>query len=171
MKSFLIWLLLCSIWGTTWIAIKIGLADVPPFGFAALRFVIAPAVLFVVIKIFFPQRSLWPRRRADWAILALAGFLSFSLNYGCVFWGEQRVTAGLAALLGATSGPWMLVIGHFALQGERLTPTRIAGVFLALAGVAIIFASTLRIDTLNVFYGCCAGSIASPRSSAGAALC
>jgi drug/metabolite transporter (DMT)-like permease len=170
MKPFLIWLLLCFIWGTTWIAIKIGLADVPPFGFAAVRFAIAPAVLFLFLKLAFPQKSLLPDGCKEWTILALTGLFSFTINYACVFWGEQYLSAGLAALLGATSGPWMLVFAHFIWKDERLDLAKLAGIGAALCGIAIIFANELHIEGSAGFYGCCAGLAASISGGYGAAL-
>src|ERR1044072_9656422 len=99
MKARLVWLILCGIWGSTWLFIKLGLADLPPFPFAGIRFVIACAILFVLILI---RRLPLPRARADWLLLSVSGILSFGFNYGLVFWGEQYVSSGLAALLQAT---------------------------------------------------------------------
>src|SRR4029453_6898001 len=125
MKPRLVWLVLCLIWGSTWLFIKLGLDDLPPFTFAGIRFVIASAILFAIIK----ARPLsFPRTRADWILLAVTGVLSFSLNYGLLFWGEQYISSGLAALLQATIPAFGLVIAHFYLPGERMTWARIIGV-------------------------------------------
>src|SRR3979409_1218698 len=76
MKSRLVWLLLCLIWGSTWLFIKLGLDDLPPFTFAGIRFVVASAILFGIIS---ARRLSVPRTRADWSLLAVTGLLSFSL--------------------------------------------------------------------------------------------
>src|SRR3989442_7708689 len=78
MKSRLVWLLLCLIWGSTWLFIKLGLSDLPPFTFAAIRFVIASAILFGIVAV---RRLPLPRTRADLLLLATTRVLSFSLNY------------------------------------------------------------------------------------------
>ena len=134
MKSRLVWLLLCLIWGSTWLFIKLGLNDLPPITFASIRFVIASAILFTIIK----ARGLsLPRTRADWTLLAVTGVLSFSLNYGLVFWGEQYISSGLAALLQATIPAFGLVIAHFYLPDEQMTPVKILGVLMGVAGVGV----------------------------------
>jgi drug/metabolite transporter (DMT)-like permease len=74
MKARIVWLILCGIWGSTWLFIKLGLADLPPFTFAGIRFVIASTILFALIAI---RRLPIPRTRADWIFLAITGILSF----------------------------------------------------------------------------------------------
>ncbi len=106
------WFALCAIWGSTWLAIKIGLADLPPISFVAFRFVIAATVLFAISFRRFP----FPKR-AEFPILALTGILMFAINYSLLFWGEQYVSSGLAAILQATIPTFGLVFAHFYLPG------------------------------------------------------
>src|SRR5256885_12089961 len=150
MKSRLVWLLLCLIWGSTWLFIKLGLANLPPFTFAGIRFVIAFTILFAIIK---ARRLSLPRTNADWILLAVTGILSFSLNYGLLFWGEQYISSGLAALLQATIPAFGLVLAHFYLPGEQMTPVKILGVVIGVAGVGVVFSNQL--------------SVAGPRALAG----
>ncbi len=153
MKSRLVWLLLCCIWGSTWLFIKVGLADLPPLTFAGIRFVIAVAILWTIIAL----RGLsLPRTSRDWLLLAVSGVLAFSLNYGLLFWGEQYISSGLAALLQATIPAFGLVIAHFYLPGERMTPARIFGVILGVFGVAVVFSSQLEIAGPQALAGCAA---------------
>jgi drug/metabolite transporter (DMT)-like permease len=153
MKSRLVWLLLCLIWGSTWLFIKLGLSDLPPFTFAGIRFVIASAILFAIIK---TRRLALPRERADWMLLAITGVLSFSLNYGLLFWGEQYISSGLAALLQATIPAFGLVIAHFYLSGEQMTWGKIFGVVMGVAGVAVIFSNQLNVAGPQALAGCAA---------------
>jgi drug/metabolite transporter (DMT)-like permease len=152
MKSRLVWLILCGIWGSTWLFIKLGLEDLPPLTFAGIRFLIASTILFSLIA---ARRLSLPRARRDWILLAATGVLSFSLNYGLLFWGEQYISSGLAALLQATIPAFGLVFAHFYLPGERLTTTKIIGVVMGVLGVAVIFSNQL--------------SMAGPRALAGSA--
>src|SRR4029453_3886687 len=99
MKSRLVWLILCCIWGSTWLFIKLGLEDLPPLTFAGIRFVIPCAILSSLIWV---RRLPIPHDRSDLYLLAFTGVLSFTLNYGLIFWGEQYISPGLAALLQAT---------------------------------------------------------------------
>ena len=153
MKSRLVWLLLCLIWGSTWLFIKLGLNDLPPFTFAGIRFVIGVAILFAIIK---ARRLSLPRTRADWILLAVTGVLSFSLNYGLLFWGEQYISSGLAALLQATIPAFGLVIAHFYLPGEQMTPVKILGVMIGVAGVGVVFSNQLSVAGTRALAGCAA---------------
>lgn len=151
MKSRLVWLLLCLIWGSTWLFIKLGLSDLPPFTFAGIRFVIALTILFALIGV---RRLPLPRTRSDWTLLAVTGLFSFSLNYGLVFWGEQYISSGLAALLQATIPVFGLVIAHFYLPGEQMTPVKIFGVLMGVAGVGVIFSNQLSVAGPKALAGC-----------------
>jgi drug/metabolite transporter (DMT)-like permease len=153
MKARLVWLILCLIWGSTWLFIKLGLADLPPLTFAGIRFVIACTILFVIIRL---RHLQLPRARADWLLLAVAGILSFGFNYGLVFWGEQYISSGLAALLQATLPAFGLVFAHLYLPGERLSLTKIGGVVLGVCGVAVVFSNQLAIAGRLALAGCVA---------------
>lgn len=150
MKSRLVWLLLCGIWGSTWLFIKLGLEDLPPLTFAGIRFIIASAILFGIVAV---RRVPIPRRRSDWLLLAITGILAFTLNYGLLFWGEQYISSGLAALLQSTIPAFGLVIAHFYLPGERMTPAKIFGVIVGVAGVGVVFSNQLSVAGPNALAG------------------
>lgn len=153
MKARLVWLILCGIWGSTWLFIKLGLADLPPITFAGIRFVIACTILFGLIRI---HRISLPRARNDWVLLAVSGILAFGFNYGLVFWGEQYITSGLAALLQATLPAFGLVFAHFHLPAERLSWTKIFGVVLGVFGVGVVFSNQLTVSGTRALAGCVA---------------
>ena len=142
MKARLVWLILCVIWGSTWLFIKIGLRDLPPLSFAGIRFLIAAAILGSLVLI---RRARWPRTRSEWLLIAISGFLQFTLNYGLVFWGEQYISSGLAAVLQSTFPLFGLVFAHFYLPSERMTTLKVVGVLLGILGVAVIFSDQLTI--------------------------
>jgi drug/metabolite transporter (DMT)-like permease len=150
MKSRLVWLVLCLIWGSTWLFIKLGLEDLPPLTFAGIRFVIAAIFLLVLIAL---RRVPFPRRRLDLMLLAVTGILSFSLNYGLVFWGEQYISSGLAALLQSMLPAFGLIIAHYYLPGEPMTLPRITGVVLGVIGVGVIFSNQLRVSGSKALWG------------------
>ena len=142
MRARIVWLILCGIWGSTWLFIKIGLRDLPPFTFAGLRFVLASAILGSLILI---RRARWPRTRSEWYLIAVSGLLQFTLNYGLVFWGEQHISSGLAAVLQSTFPLFGLVFAHFHLPSERMTTLKVVGVLLGILGVGVIFSDQLTI--------------------------
>lgn len=151
MKARLVWLLLCGIWGSTWLFIKLGLADLPPLTFAGIRFVIACAIIFLIIR---ARGISLPHDRRDWLLLLVTGVLSFSLNYGLIFWAEQHISSGLAALLQATTPAFGLVIAHLHLPAERMTWAKIAGVVLGVCGVGVVFSNQLSMAGGLALAGC-----------------
>ena len=153
MKARLVWLILCGIWGSTWLFIKLGLADLPPLTFAGIRFVTACTIILFFILV---RRIRLPRARRDWLLLAVTGILSFGLNYGLVFWGEQYISSGLAALLQSTLPAFGLVFAHLHLPSERLSWTRIGGVVLGVLGVGVVFSNQLTVAGSQALAGCVA---------------
>ncbi len=132
--------LLVAIWGTTWAAIRIGLDDLPPLTSLAARFGVAGALLLALAPAFGVRLGASPRERWLWLV---NGGLTFTVCYGIVYWGEQRVPSGLTALLFATFPLFVAVLGHFFLPGERLHARGAAGTLIGFAGVAVIFSEDL----------------------------
>ena len=91
--------ILCLIWGTTWLAIKYSLEGLPPFLGAAFRFIIASLALFVFIL--FKKISLRIDKK-DIKYLLITAFLMYVFDYGLIFWGEQYINAGVAAIFFST---------------------------------------------------------------------
>ena len=140
MKARIVFLILCCIWGSTWLFIKLGLRDLPPITFAAVRFMLAASILFAIVKV---RRVPLPRERYECTLLLKTGVLAFTFNYGLVFWGEQHISSGLAALLQATIPAYGMLIAHAYLPGERLNARKMAGVLLGIFGVGVIFSNQL----------------------------
>jgi drug/metabolite transporter (DMT)-like permease len=131
------------IWGSTWLAIKIGLGSMPPFLSAGMRFAIAAGVLSALA---WANGVAPPRDARTHAGLLTLGFLNFVVNYGVVYWGEQYVSSGLTAVLFATYPLFVLLIAHLAIGAERITVRKLAGVALGFAGVGVIFRSDIAVD-------------------------
>ncbi len=151
--KIIIWLILCLIWGTTWVFIKIGLEDLPPITFAAARFILALIILTFIITY---QKIPLPVTMRDWKLLAMTGILQFSVNYSLVFWSEQYISSGLAAVLQAMIMVFGLVLAWIHLPNERITWLKIVAVLLGICGVAVIFIEQLQINSLMAFAGCAA---------------
>ena len=143
-------LALCMIWSSTWLAIKVGLRDLPPISFVAIRFAIAVVVL---LAISIGRVRLLPARRSDLKLLAYTGVLMFAVNYALLFWAELYVSSGLSAVLQATIPIFGMVFAHFLLPGEPLRWQRVAGATLAVGGVAVICSRLLNFDGLFAFWG------------------
>jgi drug/metabolite transporter (DMT)-like permease len=149
MKVRVVFLLLCCIWGSTWMFIKLGLRDLPPVSFAAARFLLATIILSAIVV---ARRARLPRGH-EWWLLAQTGVLAFGLNYGLLFWGEQHISSGLAALLQATIPVFGMLLAHPYLPGERLNARKLAGALLGVVGVGIIFSHQLGAEGSMALWG------------------
>ena len=146
----IVWLALCLIWGSTWLFIKLGLRDLPPFTFAGIRFLLASAILWAIV---IARRRPLPKTGRDWLKLAWMGSITFALNYGLIFWGEQHISSGLAAVLQAMIPAFGLIFAHFYLPNERLTARKLAGVATGVAGVGLIFYDQMKIEGMAALQG------------------
>jgi O-acetylserine/cysteine efflux transporter len=152
MKIF-VWLILSLIWGTTWFFIAVGLRYLPPLTFSAARFILAVSILGLIIYV---RKIPLPRTKKEWKLIALTGFLQFSINYSLVFWSEQYISSGLAAVLQAMITVFGLALAWIFLPNERITRLKVFAVFLGITGVATIFIEQLQVNSWMAFAGCVA---------------
>jgi drug/metabolite transporter (DMT)-like permease len=128
--------LICLIWGSTWLVIKIGLVGVPPFLAAGLRFTLASVVLFGLVA----WRGTGLKLDRDGKICVLScGLLSFTLSYACVYWAEQYISSGLAAILYCMMPLFTALLSRFWTRSEALSRRKIGGILIAMAGTAVLF--------------------------------
>jgi drug/metabolite transporter (DMT)-like permease len=150
MAALLTYLLLCLIWGSTWLGIRIGLADMPPFWFLAIRLVIA----FVALAVLALQRksdfSLL-RRRAG--LVLVIGLFTHPISYSLVYWGEQHVTSGMAAVVFSCMPFFVAIFSWWLLPGERVTPWAMLGLLLGFGGLAVIYSDQLVISGTQTVLG------------------
>jgi drug/metabolite transporter (DMT)-like permease len=135
--------LLCVIWGSTWLVIKVGYGGLGPFNVASLRFFIAGLVFVPLVRVF---RARWPRGASEWLLVVFVGLVLFWLDFGLIYWGEQFLDSGLTAILFATLPLITIVIAHLYLPGDRITPRKLVGTLLAFFGVVALFGDNVRID-------------------------
>jgi drug/metabolite transporter (DMT)-like permease len=135
--------LLCLIWGSTWLVIKVGYGGLGPFNVAGLRFFVAGALMAVVASV---TGVRWPRGRAEWTTVAIVGLMMFAGDYGLIYWAEQYIESGLTAVLFATLPLVTLFIARAYIPGEQITTSKLISSVLALAGTVGLFADRLRLD-------------------------
>jgi len=131
--------LLVAIWSSTWVAIKVGLEDTPPLLGAGVRFALAGAGLLLLARL--RGRSL----RTDRVLAGVLGVLPFAATYGLIYWGEQYVPSGLAAVLFGVLPIYVALIASVALRDEPLRARLLAGVGLALAGLVLAFSESVAL--------------------------
>jgi drug/metabolite transporter (DMT)-like permease len=142
MPRSLLWTLyalLVCIWSSTWVAIKIGLEDLPPLFGAGLRFSMAGAVLLVVAAV--ARRPLG----SDAKLVTVLALAPFGAAYGLIYWGEQYVPSGLAAVLFGVLPLYSALLASVVLTGEPLRPRLLAGIAIALAGLSVAFGESLHL--------------------------
>ncbi|UCF66623.1 MAG: DMT family transporter [Acidobacteriota bacterium] len=131
---------LTLIWGTTWAAIRIGLSGIPPMTGVSLRFAIAAAVLFLAAV---PMGVRFGRSARERWLWIVNGLLSYVVSYGVVYWCEQWIPSGLAAVLFSTFTLFVALMAHVALPGERLGTMAAVGVLIGFVGIAVIYSEDL----------------------------
>jgi drug/metabolite transporter (DMT)-like permease len=136
---FGLYALLVLIWSSTWVGIKIGLEDCPPLLGAGVRFALAGVVLLAVAAV--QRRSL----RTDWLLAGVLALAPFAFAYGLVYWGEQYVPSGLAAVLFGVLPLYTALIGAVLLPDEPLRARLLAGVLIAIAGLALAFLESVEL--------------------------
>jgi drug/metabolite transporter (DMT)-like permease len=134
------YVLLCLIWGSTWLAIKTGLdAGMPPLLGASLRFAIACLILIPLVLVT-ARSSL--RDRVAWRLAILLGVCSFGIGYGCTYIGGLHVPSGLGSLTFGVFPFWVAVLAHFLL-GDRLTAGKLLAIVLGVAGLCLLYSGSL----------------------------
>src|SRR4051794_40791293 len=141
------WLAVCLLWGTTYLAIRVGLETLQPLAFASLRFLTAGILLFAFA--FGVRRERLPQGR-EWLDLGLVGFLLLTIGNGLVVFAEQWLSSGMAALLVATSPFWVAGFELFNRQGERLSAQSVIGMLIGFGGLVLLVARDLTSSSLGI---------------------
>jgi len=134
------------VWGSTFLAIRIGVSEVPPFLLAGIRFLVAGAALFGWMRV---QGVPVPTRR-EWASAALVAVPVFVLDYGLVFWAERRVPSGLTAVMMATIPLFMALSEILFLRTQRLTARLASALLVGLGGVVVLVSRSLGLGEAAV---------------------
>jgi drug/metabolite transporter (DMT)-like permease len=133
-KAWIAWALVCLIWGTTYLAIKIALETIPPFLMGGLRYSIAGVILAAALV---ARGGRLPERGA-WGRIALLGFFMLALGNGGVVWGEQYIPSGLTAVLIATTPFWMVSVDALVTGGRWLATRQWIGLLVGFAGIVLL---------------------------------
>ena len=129
------------VWGSTFLAIRIGVHEVPPFLFAAMRFSVAGLVLYGWMS---ARGEPSPNRR-QWMSIFLLAMLIFVFDYGLLFWAEQRVPSGIAAVMMATIPVFMALSEILFLRTQKLTARLAVALIIGIGGVAVLMSRSLHL--------------------------
>lgn len=135
------YILLCLIWGSTWLGIKVGVdAGMPPLLGASLRFAIAAALLLPAARLFAPAAF---RDRTAWRLALMVGLFSFGFGYGCTYIAALWIPSSLGSLTFGFFPFWVAVLAHFVLK-ERLTVPKLLAIAVGFGGLALLSYGSLR---------------------------
>src|SRR5580658_6221615 len=140
-KTLLAFAIIYFVWGSTFLAIRVGVLEVPPFLLAAMRFLAAGLVLYGWMI----ARGEHSPGARQWMSAFLIAFLIFVLDYGLLFWAEQRVPSGLAAVMMATIPAFMALSEIIFLRTQRLTLRLALALLTGIAGVAVLVSRSLNL--------------------------
>jgi drug/metabolite transporter (DMT)-like permease len=133
-KILLAFAVIYFVWGSTFLAIRMGVREVPPFLLAAFRFAAAGLCLYAWMRI---KGTPSPTKR-EWLAALFLGALIFLVDYGCLFWAETRIPSGIAAVVLATIPVFITLLEISILRTQRLTIRLAAALVVGIAGVAVL---------------------------------
>jgi drug/metabolite transporter (DMT)-like permease len=141
-KTLLAFAIIYFVWGTTYLAIRVGVQEVPPLLLAAMRFFIAGGVLYGWM---IAQGEPSPTTR-QWISASSIAILIFVFDYGLLFWAEQRVPSGVAAVVMATIPVFIAVLEIVFLGTQKLTVRLVLALLIGIAGVAVLMSRSLNLS-------------------------
>jgi drug/metabolite transporter (DMT)-like permease len=155
------------VWGSTFLAIRIGVREVPPFLLAGMRFFVAGIVLYGWMRF---RGTPSPTAR-EWSAASLLAILIFVFDYGLLFWAERRVPSGIAAVMLATIPVFMAIAEIVFLRTQRLTFRLGLALLIGLGGVAVLVGHAMNLGEAPVdTAGACALIVAAMSWSVAASL-
>ena len=140
-KTLLAFAIIYFVWGSTFLAIRVGVREVPPFLLAAMRFLAAGLILYGWTL---ARREPSPSAR-QWGSATLLALLIFVGDYGLLFWAEQRVPSGVAAVMLATIPAFMALAEIVFLRTQRLTLRLALALAIGIGGVAVLVSRSVNV--------------------------
>lgn len=130
---------ICLLWGSTWLAIKLGLDSLTPFMSAGLRFTLASILIFGIMKVKSVKLVSDP---VAVKLYIYMGFLSFLVPFGLVYWAEQFIDSGIASVIFAIFPFSVLIMSYFFLNVDDISVIKILGMVLGFLGIGVIFSDS-----------------------------
>lgn len=150
LKIIFVYILLCLIWGSTWLAIKASLESLTPFISLGSRFTFASLFIFVLMKV---KGLSLQKDKESIRLYLLMGFMSFVIPFGLVYWAEQFVPSGLASVLFGVYPFFVALFSFYRIPEESIGVFKIIGMSLGFFGIVVIFSDSFDADFSNLFLG------------------
>ena len=142
-RSWGAFLLLGSIWGSSFLWIKLALAELGPFTLVGFRLLFGALGMVLVLGI---RRPTFPANRKTWLLLAIMGLTNTAMPFVLISWGQTSIDSGVASILNSTTPLFTLVIAHFFLDDERMTAPRAIGLVVGFIGILLLFSRDVGMD-------------------------
>jgi drug/metabolite transporter (DMT)-like permease len=166
-KVLLAFAIIYFVWGSTFLAIRVGVREVPPFLLAGMRFLVAGIVLYGWMR----ARGTPSPSAREWGAASFLAVLIFVFDYGLLFWAERRVPSGIAAVMMATIPVFMALAEIVFLRTQRLTLRLGVALLVGIGGVAILVGRSMSMgEALIDTAGACALIVAAISWSVAASL-
>jgi len=149
-KIVLAYTTICFIWGSTWIAIRYGLESLTPMFSAGVRFSLASIFIFILMRV---KNLSLQTDKLSIRLYLLMGFFSFVIPFGLVYWAQQFVPSGMAAVLFAVYPFWVVIFSHIRIPSDFIGFFKIFGTVLGFVGIVIIFSDSFVGDMSNYLIG------------------
>jgi drug/metabolite transporter (DMT)-like permease len=140
---------LCLIWGSTWLAIRVVVRDVPPLEAAALRFIAGSALLLVLAVL---QKRKWPGDRAQWNAIVVLSLTMMAVPYGLLFWAEQVVTSSMTAVL-FSALPLVVALLTPLMMKSKVPRQAVFAMVVAFGGLLVLFYTGLSTSRSSLIAG------------------
>ena len=150
LKIVSVYVMLCFIWGSTWLTIRLGLESLTPIYSAGVRFSLAS--IFIIILMRFKGVRLQTDKLSI-KLYLIMGFFSFVIPFGLVYWAEQFVPSGMAAVLFAVFPFFVAIFSYISISKDSIDKFKIIGIILGFLGIVIIFSDSFGGDITDYLLG------------------
>lgn len=157
-RNFLWLLLLAALWGPSFLFIKVSVAEIPPLTLVLGRVGLAAVLLYAVLRL---QGRKLPKWGPVWKHVAIVALVHNAIPFVLFGWGEQYIDSALASILNGTTPLFTIVLAHFFVADDRLTPTKVVGTLLGFGGLALLIAPSLVGGIQATTWGLLAVTVAS----------
>ena len=157
MRNFLWLLFLASLWGPSFLFIKVAVEDIPPLTLVVGRVGIAAAILYIILRL---QGRNLPAFGPIWKHLAVMAFFQHALPFTLFNWGEQHISSALAAILNGTTPLFTIILAHMLVQDDRMNLAKVIGVLVGFGGLLLLIAPSLLIGLQATTLGLLAVTVA-----------
>lgn len=156
-------LLICLIWGSTWLVIRIGLESLTPLLSAGVRFFLASGFVFALMRF---RKIILQTDSLSLRLYFILSLFSFVIPFGLVYWAEQFIPSGLASIVFAVMPFCVILFSKIAFPKDRITFNQIFGVILGFSGIVVIFSEHLSLDLSQQLLGILAVLVSSSMQAA-----